>query len=133
MDDIFVQLLTRSPQVEDGNSARELVPELRELPCIGFKDPGGPLVTPFTGCLVTPPWFRPIIHSHSQRSFQFYLIPPVAKDQFKNLSMQFTAATGTRLGEHDPVIEGRQINLWDLHKAVFLRNGYEAVRLTLIP
>jgi len=130
IDDGLVQLLTRSQQLEDGNSLRELVPELRELPHIGFKEPAGPFITPFSNCLVSLPLPRQIIHSPSQQSFQFYTIPPVPEDLFKDV---FTAVTGTRLSEGDLEIEGRQINVGALHKAVFLRNSYGAVRLTLIP
>jgi hypothetical protein len=133
VDDEFVPLLTRSRQVDNGDSLMELVPELRELPCTGFKDPGGPFITPFSSCLVTLSLLRQIIHSPSQRSFQFYTIYPVLEDLFKNDFMRFTATSDTKLSEHDLEIEGRQINLWALHEAVFLRNGYEAVRLTLTP
>ncbi|KAH9962200.1 hypothetical protein BC827DRAFT_233215 [Russula dissimulans] len=130
VDDVFVPLLTYSRPVGDGVSLMALVPELRELPCTGFKDPCGPFITPFSGCLVSLPLPRQIEHSSSQRSSQFYKIRPVPEDWFKfnkNVFMQFTAATGTRLSERDLVIQGRQINLWDLHKTVFLRNGYEVV------
>ncbi|KAH9958569.1 hypothetical protein BC827DRAFT_554734 [Russula dissimulans] len=44
--------------------------------------------------------------------------------------MQFTAATRIRLTDRDLMLEGRQINLWALHRMVFLRNGYEAVTAT---
>ncbi|KAH9958561.1 hypothetical protein BC827DRAFT_1269411 [Russula dissimulans] len=117
VDDEFVPLLTRSRQAGDGDSLMELISELRELPCTGFKDPDGPFTTLFSGRLA------PL----SQWSFQFYTIRPLPENRFKNDLKQFTAATGTRLSERDLVIEGRQINLWDLHKAVFLRNGYEAL------
>lgn len=43
--------------------------------------------------------------------------------------MHFTAATGLRLTERDLVIEGRPVNPWVLHRAVFMRNGFESVCL----
>ena len=46
--------------------------------------------------------------------------------------MQSTVATGLRLTNHDLVIEGRPVNLWALHRAVFLRNSFESVRLGMI-
>lgn len=46
--------------------------------------------------------------------------------------MPFIAATGIMLSERDLVIDGRQINLWALHKLVFLRNGFESVRFIII-
>jgi len=133
MDDEFVPLLTRSRQLEDGNSLRELVPELRELPCIGFKDPSGPLVTPFADCLVTLVLSQPITRGPSQQSFQLHKRLPLSEGRFNNDFPRYTVATGIRHSQRDLVIEGRVINLWALHKTVFLRNGYGSVRLTLIP
>ena len=43
--------------------------------------------------------------------------------------MQFTRSKGIRLNERDLVIEGRPINLWALHRTVFMRNGFDSVRL----
>jgi len=126
IDDGLVQLLTRSQQLEDGNSLRELVPELRELPCIGFKDPGSPLLTPFAGCLVT----LVLSHYPSQQLFQLHKLLPLSEDRFQNALRHYTVATGIRSSEHDLVIEGKVVILWALHKAVFLRNGYGSVRLT---
>ena len=59
-------------------------------------------------------------------------IPPLPEDRFKGVFMQFTAATGLRLTDRELVIEGRPVNLWALHRAVFLRNGFESVRLGMI-
>jgi len=129
IDDGLVQLLTHSQQLEDGNSLRELVPELRELPCIGFKDPGGPLLTPFAGCLVT----LVLSHYPSQQSFQLHKLLPSSEDRFQNALRHYTVATGIRPSECDLIIESEVINLWALHEAVFLRNGHGSVRLTLIP
>ena len=47
--------------------------------------------------------------------------------------MRVSAAMGFRLTERDLVIEGQPVNLWALHKAVFTRNGFESVRLAMIP
>ena len=46
--------------------------------------------------------------------------------------MQFLAAAEMRVTERDTVIEGRPVNLWALHKAVLLRNGFDSVRLGMI-
>jgi len=127
IDDELVQPLTRSRQLEYGNSTRELLPELRELPCIGFKDPGGPLATQFAGCLATLVLSQPITHHPSQQSFQLHKIPPLLEDRFKNALWNYMVVTGIGFTKHDLALEGRQINLWALHKSVFLRNGYEAV------
>jgi hypothetical protein len=42
--------------------------------------------------------------------------------------MQYSAATGIKPTERDLQIEGRPVNLWALHRAVFLRGGFDAVR-----
>jgi hypothetical protein len=47
--------------------------------------------------------------------------------------MQFVAAMGFRLTERDLAIEGRPVNLWALHRAVFVLNGFESVRLGTTP
>jgi hypothetical protein len=56
-------------------------------------------------------------------------IPPLPEDRFKNVFMQFTAATGIRISERDLIVEGRQINLWALHRTVFMQSGFDSVRL----
>jgi len=68
----------------------------------------------------------------SQQPIQPHKIPPLPEDRFKGVFMQFTAATGLRLTDRDLVIEGRPVNLWALHRAVFMRNGFESVRLGMI-
>jgi hypothetical protein len=68
----------------------------------------------------------------SQQPIQPHKIPPLPEDRFKGVFMQFTAATGLRLTERDLVIEGRQVNLWALHRAVFMRNGFDSVRPGMI-
>ena len=73
-----------------------------------------------------------IAQAPSQQPIQPHRIPPLPEDRFKGVFMQFTAATGLRLTDRDLVIEGRSINLWALHRAVFLRNGFESVRLSMI-
>ncbi|KAI9512946.1 hypothetical protein F5148DRAFT_559685 [Russula earlei] len=68
-----------------------------------------------------------IMHSPPQQLIQFYDIPPSLEERFKSVFMHFTAYTGIVLGESDLIIENRQISPLALHKAVFLRNGFEAV------
>jgi len=132
MDDELVQLLTRSRQLEDGNSPWELLPELREPP---RKGPGGSLITQFSGCKVAliTPLPEPLAFPPSESSFHFQLhkIPPLSEVWFKNALSHYIVATGIGLTERDLTLEGRQINLWALHESVFLRNGYETVRPTL--
>ena len=43
------------------------------------------------------------------------------QDLFKGVFMQFTAAKGLRLTECTLDIEGQPVNLWALHRTVFLR------------
>jgi hypothetical protein len=77
-----------------------------------------------------PPQQSPqITHPPSQQTILPHKIPPLPEARFKSVFIQFTAATGIRLTESDLTIEGRPINLWALHKAVFLRNGFETVCL----
>ena len=54
--------------------------------------------------------------------------PPLTEEKFMELFMLFSHATGIRLNEHDFNIEGRQVNPWGLHRAVFARNGFDSVR-----
>jgi len=76
-----------------------------------------------------PPQQPPQITPPPSQLILPYKLPPLPEEWFKNLFMQFSAATGFRDSGRDPIIEGRPINLWALHKAVFLRNGFDAVRL----
>jgi hypothetical protein len=77
-----------------------------------------------------PPQQSPqVTHPPSQQPILPHKIPPLPEDRFKLVFMQFTAATGLRITERDLFIEGRPTNLWALHKAVFLRNGFDSVRL----
>jgi len=71
----------------------------------------------------------------SQRplAIQPHKIPPLPEDRFKGFFMQFAAATGLRLAERDLIIEGRPVNLWALHRAVFMRNSFESVRFWMTP
>lgn len=43
--------------------------------------------------------------------------------------MLFSTLTGVRLNEPDFFIDGRQVNPWVLHRTVYLRNGFDSVRL----
>jgi hypothetical protein len=73
-----------------------------------------------------------IAQAPSQQPIQPHKIPPLPEDRFKGVFVRFTAATGLRLTDRDLVIEGQPVNLWALHRAVFLRNGFESVRLGMI-
>lgn len=80
-----------------------------------------------------PPQQSPqIAQPPSQPPVQPHRIPPLSEERFKSVFIQYTSATGLRLNERDLIVEGRQINLWVLHKAVFHRNGFESVRLITI-
>ena len=73
-----------------------------------------------------------IMHLSSQQHNQPHEFSPSSEERFKNVLMYFTAYTGIRLCERDFVIEGKPVSLLALHKAVFLRNGFESVRLNTI-
>jgi len=53
--------------------------------------------------------------------------PTLLEERFKSVFMHFTAYTGILLGEYDLTVEDRQTIPLALHKAVFLRNGFDAV------
>ncbi|KAI0292189.1 hypothetical protein BC826DRAFT_955249 [Russula brevipes] len=75
-----------------------------------------------------PPQQSPqITHTSSQPLVQPHKIPPLPEERFKNIFMQFTAATGIRFSERDLVLDGRPISLWALHRTVFMRNGFDSV------
>ena len=77
-----------------------------------------------------PPQQSPrITHPPSQQPIQSNKLPPLSEDRFKVNFMQFNRSKGIRLNERDLAIEGRAINLWALHRRVFLRNGFDSVRL----
>ncbi|KAH9068206.1 hypothetical protein EDB83DRAFT_2377543, partial [Lactarius deliciosus] len=62
-----------------------------------------------------------------QRTIQTSKLPPLSEDRFKVLFTQFANTTGLRLNDRDFVFDGRPVNLWALHRAVFARNGFESV------
>ena len=55
-------------------------------------------------------------------------VPPLTEERFMDLFVLFSHATGVRLIEQDFNIEGQQVNPWTLHRAVFVRNGFDSVR-----
>jgi hypothetical protein len=80
-----------------------------------------------------PPQQSPqITHPPSQQPIQTNKLPYLPEDRFKSNFLQFTRSKGIKLAERDLVIDGRSINLWHLHRAVFSLNGFESVRLTII-
>ena len=92
---------------------------------------------PHNGALAQMPGAPPqqspqITHPPPQQPVLPHKLPPLPEERFKGVFMQFTAATGIRPTERDLHIEGRPINLWALHKAVFLRNGFDSVRLGMV-
>jgi hypothetical protein len=91
---------------------------------------------PLNGALAqmtgAPPQQSPqITHTPSQPLVQPHKIPPLPEDRFKNVFTQFTAATGMRISERDLIVEGRLISLWALHRTVFMRNGFDSVRIRM--
>ena len=59
------------------------------------------------------------------------LPPPLTEERFMEHFMLFSHATGIRLNEQEFYIEGQQVNPWALHRAVFARNGFDSVRISL--
>ena len=64
-----------------------------------------------------------------QQAIQPNELPAMSEDQFKSSFLPFARSKGIRISERDLVIDGRQINLWALNREVFLRHGFESVRL----
>ena len=62
-----------------------------------------------------------------QQHIQPVELPSLTEERFMDLFMMFSYATGVRLNEQDFNIEGRQVNPWALHRAVFARNGFDSV------
>ncbi|KAI9512947.1 hypothetical protein F5148DRAFT_559957 [Russula earlei] len=135
VDNDLIQEVSRSLQVENEGSLKELLPELKELPVTEFSGAASvssPIrsvaagVSPIgsvSGCLVSLSLPAHITRSTLQQ-FQLQKIPPLSEDGFKRTFARFTS---TGPSGCDLIIEGRQINLWALHKAVFLRNGFDSV------
>jgi len=117
-------ILSNSPQTSQSN----LTQMSPHMPTYGL-----PLNRPLAQMAGPPPQrSTQIVQPPSQQPIQPHKIPPLPEDRFKSIFMQFTAATGLRLTDRDLVIEGRPVNLWALHRAVFMRNGFESVRLGMI-
>jgi hypothetical protein len=76
-----------------------------------------------------PPQQSPQITHPPQQPTQNNKYPVLTEDRFKAFFAQFARNPGIRTTERDFIIEGRQINPWLLHKAVFLRGGFDTVRL----
>ncbi len=87
---------------------------------------------PFNGALAQIPGAPPqpppqAPHAPQQPTIQCSKLPPLSEDRFKALFSQFANTTGIRLNDRDRVIDGRPINPWALHRAVFARNGFDSV------
>ena len=54
-------------------------------------------------------------------------LPVLPEDRFRVLFRQFANTAGLRLNDRDFVIDGRPVNPWALHRAVFARNGFDSV------
>ncbi|KAI9512945.1 hypothetical protein F5148DRAFT_1159448 [Russula earlei] len=78
--------------------------------------PDGPLVL-----AVGPP------PQQQQQQNQPVGLPFLTEERFMDFFMLFSYATGVRLNEQDFIIEGRPVNPWLLHRAVFARNGFDSV------
>jgi hypothetical protein len=89
---------------------------------------------PFNGALATmggtPPQRSPqIAQAPSQQPIQTNMFPVLPEDKFKTFFTNFARSTGIRITERDFTLEGRPINPWLLHKAVFSRGGFDFVRV----
>ena len=87
---------------------------------------------PFNGALAQIPGAPPqpppqAPHPPPQQTIQCSRLPTLPEDRFKVLFTQFANTTGLRLNDRDFVIDGRPVNPWALHRAVFARNGFESV------
>lgn len=82
-------------------------------------------LAPIPGAPPQPPPQAP--HPPQQQSIQCSKLPALPEDRFKVLFAQFASTTGIKLNERDFVIDGRPINPWALHRAVFARNGFDTV------
>jgi hypothetical protein len=56
-------------------------------------------------------------------------LPVLPEDRFKVMFVSFSRSAGIRISECDFIIEGRLVNPWLLHRAVFSRGGFVPVRL----
>jgi hypothetical protein len=89
---------------------------------------------PFNNALATmadaPPQQSPqTTHPPSQQPIQTNKLPVLTEGRFKAYFAQFARSSGIRTSEGDFIFEGRQVNLWLLHRAVFSRGGFDSVRL----
>ncbi|KAI0249895.1 hypothetical protein BJV78DRAFT_1224130 [Lactifluus subvellereus] len=87
---------------------------------------------PFNGALAAmagaPPQQSPqITHPPPQQPIQANKLAPLTEDRFKFFFAQFARSSGIRSSERDFTIDGRQINPWILHRAVFSRGGFDLV------
>lgn len=81
--------------------------------------------------------YKPVIVRHPHRhllppqphSIQPIMVPPLTEERFMDAFMLFSTFTGVRLNEPDFFIDGHQVNPWELHRTVSLRNGFDSVRL----
>ncbi|KAF8274792.1 hypothetical protein EI94DRAFT_1561254, partial [Lactarius quietus] len=62
-----------------------------------------------------------------QPTIQCSRLPPLPEDRFKALFAQFVNTSGLRLNDREFIIDGRPVNPWALHRAVFARNGFDSV------
>jgi hypothetical protein len=74
-----------------------------------------------------PPQQSPQITQPPQQPSQTNKYPLLAEDRFKAFFAQFTRNATIRPTDFN--IEGRQINPWLLHRAVFSHGGFDSVRL----
>jgi hypothetical protein len=87
---------------------------------------------PFNGALATmagtPPQRSPqIAQTPSQQPIQTNMILVLPEDKFKAFFANFARTAGSRVTKRDFTIEGRLINPWLLHRAVFSRGGFDSV------
>jgi hypothetical protein len=121
--------LSQSLESVAGGLVLELLPELEELE---VQLEMGQSKNAFSLFIETRESVTRPVHLSvppSQQAIQPNKLPRMSEDQFKSSFLQFTVSKDIRISERDLVIDGRQINLWALHRAVRARNGFESVRL----
>ena len=118
-------VLSRSLGKVDGGLVLELLPELEELE-VQLKR--GHSQNAFSLFVETRESVARPVHLSvplSQQPIQLSTIFAMAPDRFQNEFSQFIKSM--KFGERDLVIDGRQINLWALHRAVLSLHGFESV------
>jgi hypothetical protein len=109
--------LSHSLLSEDGETSLEFLPNLMVLQ---HFDGSGASDT-----------FTSFINERQAAGYPVSLVsfPVLLEDTFKTFFTNFARSAGIRTTERDFTIEGRPINPWLLHRAVFSRGGFDSVRV----